>query len=495
MKQPRIVLLSFFVLTMLTVCSKEESPTDSTSELTLSGYELQLNLNTDSSQGTVSIVSGNGGYKVESSNATIATATLSGSNIVITAQGKGSATITVTDAKRKSVTIAVTVETTETIDYSVMSHFHYDWDAGAIYIASKYDEERDLHISFNKCMYNNLMTFEVVGLENSSNEKPIFKTTRPQTIINLTKSDNIGPLNIAEVSSWFGGNHSYKEENQLKTAFTEEYRCYVDGQLVSGSMVAYAKQIKIEVVNRLYEPQSAIIENGKTIGFDATMCKETVQYLIQEGNIEVKLTHEWSNKVPYTINRYYGMQSMVTSRSNSIFFSRGREKDFQPKTQIRGNKQDYPAFDRFVQKGANNEWYESCYLTKDGIGNHSMLDGNQFIFYNDGKTQKTYHGLISGKKVSNGDSYFWRGVYSWVKPLIDNNNILAYIIKDSTGYIAIVDVKTPGEYEVAIPENIRFKDIKIVDNNDGFSISLEGPSTLKINASKTGSCYTSLVQK
>ena len=59
-------------------------------------------------EGTVEINSGSGYYSVESSDAKIATVTLSGSTITVTAVGWGKATITVDDIhSRETATIEV----------------------------------------------------------------------------------------------------------------------------------------------------------------------------------------------------------------------------------------------------------------------------------------------------------------------------------------------------------------------------------------------------
>ncbi|MGV8094898.1 MAG: hypothetical protein AB2L24_23850 [Mangrovibacterium sp.] len=60
---------------------------------------------------TVTIKTGNGGYIVSSSSATIATADLSGTTVTITGVAKGETTVTVKDQSGKTATIAVTVNT------------------------------------------------------------------------------------------------------------------------------------------------------------------------------------------------------------------------------------------------------------------------------------------------------------------------------------------------------------------------------------------------
>lgn len=364
-----------------------------------------------------------------------------------------------------------------------------------IYIASKYDTNKDLQIWFSKCMFNDLMTFMLVGLTYNTTEIPKALQTRPPIVINESTSDNIGPIMLKQSSgaslSWFGGNHSYKEEKLLKTAYTESVECFVDNSPLTEGTDVYAKQIRILVTNKFYDPSSQIIEDSKVVGFSSAMCTERVTYLIQEGNIEVELTHEWSNSTPYIIDRYYGMQSMA--KGSDVFFARGNTSDFIPKTiGINRTKLQNPNFNRFVQKGANNAWYESCYLTHEGIGNHSLLDNDKPIYLT---SAKIYHHLISNKLAINGMKYTWRGVYSWVKPIEDSINLLSSIIKDSNGYTCIVDVKKPGQYEVIIPETIDLMNVDVKDNTDNMVINYSAPSKIIVSSEAPGSCYVALILK
>lgn len=64
-----------------------------------------------------------------------------------------------------------------------------------------------------KCMFNNLVTFSQVSLQNKKNGQ--------LDVLNKAYSDNIGPMKVAG-SCYVGGNHSYNDNNFV--ADGAEYR-------------------------------------------------------------------------------------------------------------------------------------------------------------------------------------------------------------------------------------------------------------------------------
>ena len=80
-----------------------------------------------------------------------------------------------------------------------------------VYIASKWSNTHDLLITFNKCMFNNLMTFSSVTLVENTDKNILEQFTKGVDIVlNEVVSDNIGPYTITGVSSWVGGNHGFE---------------------------------------------------------------------------------------------------------------------------------------------------------------------------------------------------------------------------------------------------------------------------------------------
>lgn len=80
-------------------------------------------------------------------------------------------------------------------------------------VGYSFSEDKDIIMRFEKCMFNNLMTFSQASLQNKKNGK--------LDVLNKAYSDNIGPMKVAG-SSYVGGNHSYSDNNFV--ADGTEYR-------------------------------------------------------------------------------------------------------------------------------------------------------------------------------------------------------------------------------------------------------------------------------
>ena len=82
-----------------------------------------------------------------------------------------------------------------------------------VYIVSKWNHEYDVLITFNKCMFNDLMTFSGVYLVKNTETELIEQYDKvPHIILNNVDSDNIGPYIITGSNSWVGGNHGFEGE-------------------------------------------------------------------------------------------------------------------------------------------------------------------------------------------------------------------------------------------------------------------------------------------
>lgn len=104
-------ILGMFLLFLLTACVTEEFVRP-TIELELSANVIDLNLNMEIPSAKVNVMQGNKedvGYTVESSNESIATASIEGVEIIIRAVSEGSAIITVMDSHGMFDTIEVNV--------------------------------------------------------------------------------------------------------------------------------------------------------------------------------------------------------------------------------------------------------------------------------------------------------------------------------------------------------------------------------------------------
>ena len=110
MKNLRFLTLGLALIALLfTACKKDDNNggEQAPQRLTLEKSAVTVKL-TESA--IVRITAGNGGYKVESADKSIATAAIEQTNVKITAVAEGQTTLTVADVKGQKATIAVTIE-------------------------------------------------------------------------------------------------------------------------------------------------------------------------------------------------------------------------------------------------------------------------------------------------------------------------------------------------------------------------------------------------
>ena len=110
MKNLRILSVGLALIALLfTACKKDDNNggEQAPKQLTLEKSAVTVKLTENA---IVRITSGNGDYKVESADKSIATAVIEQSNVKITAVAEGQTTVTVADVKGQKATIAVTIE-------------------------------------------------------------------------------------------------------------------------------------------------------------------------------------------------------------------------------------------------------------------------------------------------------------------------------------------------------------------------------------------------
>lgn len=98
--------IALFATGLFSSCEKNEP---SYNDLTVDIEALTINLD-EAAEGSFRIIEGNGNYKVTSSNADVATASISGDEVIVTGLQYGTATLTVTDWAKKSASINVVVD-------------------------------------------------------------------------------------------------------------------------------------------------------------------------------------------------------------------------------------------------------------------------------------------------------------------------------------------------------------------------------------------------
>lgn len=104
-----IIYLAGIVLCAIGLLSGCDEDLPTYTNLSVNTETLTINLD-ETTEGSFSIIEGNGGYKVTSSNAKIATAVVSGNEVIVTGLEYGTATLTITDWARKSASVKVVVD-------------------------------------------------------------------------------------------------------------------------------------------------------------------------------------------------------------------------------------------------------------------------------------------------------------------------------------------------------------------------------------------------
>ncbi len=282
-------------------------------------------------------------------------------------------------------------------------------------------EEGDITITFAKCMYNNLYTFKNVNLNGKD--------------LNTTSSDNIGPFLVGGM--WTGGNHAYPSNgvaNAQKTANTISYKIWADDQEISGSAKTECKVLTVEVVNELL-----YFAQGNPVKF----ATETMRYRVSGNSIEVWGNHKYEYDKALNVDRYYGMQSMFNGETE-LLTPGGKMKywtSFTPggdANRLEFTKVSAPNFCTFIEHNANG--YQASYMTRDGIGDRSMVSAGDIVFTGN-NWNKSYHKLIGGRNVKKGDETSWHGIYSWFDaPLIDECRDSS-VENPTFAYLAYIDGK------------------------------------------------------
>jgi len=325
-----------------------------------------------------------------------------------------------------------------------------------VYISSRIDKTHEINFWFKKCMANDLFTFYRVSTVYISDGI---------TIVNEAYSDNIGPFDIRN-GGWCGGNHLFSDE-KTKTAETFSVKLYADGRSISSDTTLKAHTVKIEVKNHIFNPLSAKGKETK-VYFTDTLCIEKVIYTVNDNSIQVDLSHDYTNAIPVTIVKYYGMQSMfkdekqlLTPLGEYVYWTdidrTGRFK-----------KKDFPRFNRYIEKG--DSCFQSSYIFNRGLGTHSELRDDDVIFIGN-SWSKCYHKLIGNAQRITGNSDSWSGVYTWVTtPLLDTGSVFAYDGFMDGKKVIFFSNNTKGDFVIPLPENLKSKKIKIIENTSDIKI-------------------------
>ena len=346
-----------------------------------------------------------------------------------------------------------------------------------VYVSSQIDDHHEINYWFKKCMANDLFTFYRVSVTSG---------TTGTTVVNEAYSDNIGPFEIRG-GGWCGGNHLFTDE-KTQTAETFSIKLYADGQSISSDTLLKAQIIKLEVKNRIFNPLSAEQTGDKTY-FTDTLCIENVNYTIRGNSIQVDLSHDYINRTPVIITKYYGMQSMFKDE-NQLLTPLGKYPFWTNIHQTnRFKKQDFPRFNRFIEKG--DLYFQSSFLLHRGLGTHDELPDDDVIFIGISWT-KCYHKLIGNTLRTIGHHDSWSGVYTWIAtPLLDTGSAFAY-----DGFIdgkRVIFFSNPvkGSFRLSLPPNSTYGKVSIIENTSHAKIKKKKDS-LRLSCHSPGSVIISL---
>lgn len=262
------------------------------------------------------------------------------------------------------------------------------------WISAKMDRETDILYWFRKCMANGLFTFYRVGIVSDTSalsvETPYMK---PDKILNLASSDNIGPFLITGYG-WCGGNHLDQAGNM--TADCVSWYIRLDGKLVSGDVEGRFSKVEIGVENLLGD----------------SFAEENVRYRVCGSEIDVECRLRFLVTSPVNVERYYGMQSMFVGETETLTPG-GKYSEWTPEREVNTfSVEDYPKFREFIE--SDGEYCQRALLYRKGLGNHKFISSGGPVFIGN-SWSKSYHCLMIGHTVKPGDRTVWRGTYSWYR--------------------------------------------------------------------------------
>ena len=252
-------------------------------------------------------------------------------------------------------------------------------------------------------------------------------------------ADSIGPIAINGTNysygDFIGGNHPISGTS-VKTARTLNWSVVAhrrngEHSLNDGKeMMCDAVTLKaVHLISRPTLPATAQSVLIPTL-------LETVTITVRENRAEVEVRHDYPFELPEgaVVWDYYGMQSVFGSTSSMLIKTPDGPltswtsedelvtvpDDNNQKKDYTISKVDYPLLSQFIQKNSAG-WCQSAHIDRwygigdrsiDGAGNTYNVDLSMRLAWQSGKV---YHRLIGGHPLSRGESYSWRGTYSWWK--------------------------------------------------------------------------------
>ncbi|WP_433901617.1 hypothetical protein [Sphingobacterium puteale] len=357
---------------------------------------------------------------------------------------------------------------------------------GKLYIGAKFDTSNDIIIVFEKCMFNELMTFSKVGLADNLTLFPLaYPERKVDRVLNETSSDNIGPVMLKD-GGWVGGNHSFMEKGTINTAKTISFAFYADGKLLRDGDAMEAEIVTVKVKNEIYDPfQPTKGADGIELALKEILLEEDITYTIQKGQLYVEVSHSYKNTKEYVIERYYGMQSMFAGETE-VMTPNGSYFDFQPEPEeLFLYKNKYPSFNRFIERNSVAGICQSSYLMpfSERDPYWSLTAGDKIFVRAHGKT---YHNQIADRPVRKGAVFSWSGLYNWFTPLVNDRRNLVYMGIIKGEIFLFIDCKQQGQSKLKLPEELDGKKYRVVEKGQGISYLQDGRQA-DLNADHAGS--------
>lgn len=386
----------------------------------------------------------------------------------------------------------VDANTTAIERLSDLAKMAYKFDGQNLYIAYNDGSGVEITYWFKKCMANELFTFYRVGYRTVTRTVPDASNIDSDAnivLMNQTGSDNIGPVGMS-TGGWTGGNHTY-QGGDVKTAKTDSFRIVVDGNILQADDAGYCNNVYVFVENTLYDPAFAP-EAGDTI-LSTKLCTENVTYAIRKNTIECAVSHKFVSTTTNTISVYYGMQSMFYDE-DYIITPNGAYPSWQTPDNVSPfSKQDYPNFNRFIEKSTTKQAFQSTHLYTDyGLGKQRPFLASQSIYKRD--SGKSYHRLILTMSDLANKYIEWSGGYSFFSvPILDDTNLFVYRGMYKGKDALFVNTKQAFVGSVEIPADLVIRKPQIVecfgitnayDESDDFQV---GGAGLYIKSVSTGS--------
>ncbi|QXR37304.1 hypothetical protein EGK70_007390 [Alcaligenes aquatilis] len=219
-----------------------------------------------------------------------------------------------------------------------------------------------------------------------------------------------------------GGNHgSDGGAGGERTARNISYEIYVDGIRLTSDFSGYAEKVEIVIVNEL------MAYNTVTLG--RYVLRQSFSVMIR-GNA-VSVDAEYVAKEPIYIQRDSGLQLVSAGYMDTVIFPGGintQRNPFDTFTSESGPSSDAPDAWAVVMKGPQGQiamWMDRTFglaaLTEHVAPNRALVRAAK------SSSTKVYNSLIYGADLSEapddtalfmqtGDSYRWRGGYTWSVP-------------------------------------------------------------------------------